>query len=208
MFNVVGLLNEICRRIQLSKPQHDAATKSYLAVGEWLIGDVVSKSVSESVIFPQGSMLLGTTAKPLSQAEYDLDQISKTTLNPYEVDAREHYAAVARRLRENRRYNDQLDPQPRCLRLSYQGQFHLDVVPACADPNRPGALLIVANATEKAWCKPIESWKPSHPLGYAAWFESKCRPSLLEKAAAIAPAPSYEDVTEKPALNPDNSRRP
>jgi hypothetical protein len=57
---------------------------------------------------------------------------------------------------------------PRCIRLEYAGDFHLDIVPAIPDPEcGPGDTCLLIPDREK------KIWRPSNPKGYARWFEAQ-----------------------------------
>lgn len=67
------ILKRIVQEISITSPMIDKAVNSYMAVGKW-IGEGVPYDVN---IYPQGSMSLGTTNKPISdQDDYDIDLVS------------------------------------------------------------------------------------------------------------------------------------
>jgi len=70
------LLNEIAQSLDISDTLFEDAERKYRAVGSWLgEGDSqLAKFTPE--IYPQGSFLLGTVIKPLSdEDEYDIDLV-------------------------------------------------------------------------------------------------------------------------------------
>ena len=71
---IVGLLERICQKLELTETQYETAKSRYEAVGKWL-SESLDPFVRESTIYPQGSMSIGTTIRPLSAEEYDLDLV-------------------------------------------------------------------------------------------------------------------------------------
>src|SRR5437763_464870 len=89
---------------------------------------------------------------------------------------------IERRLKDNEIYRHMVQRMNRCIRLNYEHQFHMDILPACRDPKNGGTCLLVPD-------RKLEDWKASNPKGYAAWFDSKAHQllvgQLLEKAEPI-----------------------
>ena len=68
------LLQRVGAKLQISKTQRKLAEERYLTVGTWLSkGEELGGAEIE--IYPQGSLSIGTTVKPLSKQEYDLDLV-------------------------------------------------------------------------------------------------------------------------------------
>jgi len=190
-FTIDHLLSGICVRLQLTKTQYWSAEEHYLS-----IGGVLSEKPSPLAplvirIYPQGSMALETTVKPRDEEEFDLDLIllfGRWLAGP--VDLRN---AVIERLRQDARYRDRLDLRfPRCIRVNYAGQFHLDVVPARVDVQRGGTAIEVPD-------KGSSRWMPNDPLKYKALFDAASKYVILEKAAQD-PLPLLISSDDKPPL--------
>ena len=64
------ILQRISQALQLDDTRRERAEQSYLAVGKVLEEGFESNNIE---IFPQGSFSIGTTVKPQSEEEYDLD---------------------------------------------------------------------------------------------------------------------------------------
>jgi hypothetical protein len=188
------LLAKLCVLLQLTQTQHNAAERSYGAVGEWLGGDGSPLAVLDSDMYPQGSMALLTTVRPRGRVEYDLDfifQVAAIGIGPMEL-----YNFLLKRLRQHADYKARLvqDPLPRrCLRLNYSGQFHLDVVPARIDPIRRVPFIQVPD-------RELKKWVSSNPIGYRKWFEEQCARTLLIEKAAQEPLPARISADRKPIL--------
>jgi hypothetical protein len=162
-----ALLDQVCLALQLTPTQYLDAKKKYEAVGEWLAAEGSLLEPFRPVIYPQGSMRIGTTNRPWVGEEFDLDLVCQLhgcgTANPLRV-----YGAVHARLAGNGTYKPILEKKKRCLRLNYAGNFHLDILPACPDPPRRQTCVKVPD------CK-LECWMPSNPIGFADWFFDRCR---------------------------------
>lgn len=186
------LLERICVKLQISSTQHQLAKNRYEAISNWLEAEGSPLVAVRPTIYPQGSLRIGTTAKPLAQQEYDLDLVCEMQVdwrrltNPLIL-----LDAVEDRLRDHQIYKTMLERKNRCIRVNYANEFHLDILPACPDFTSRNGCLVVPD------CEARE-WKPSNPKGYASWFESQAeRVMLLEKAE---PLPKQEPVEQKAPL--------
>ena len=188
------LLQEVCAALQLPSSRHERAKKSYEAVIDWLEapGSPLENAVRRC--FPQGSMALGTTNKPVGKAEYDLDFVA--VFNAPGIGPAGLYELVHDRLSAHATYKPLLERRNRCVSLTYTGDFHLDLVPAIPDVRRGGTTLQIPDMRRG-------DWTSSDPEGYAAWFRARGQVGLTEalrKAAAVAPVPDIIPVREKSAL--------
>lgn len=187
------LLAQVAEDLQLTETHYRTAKSRYEAVGRWL-GDPGSPFAKlQPKIYPQGSMALGTTVKPYGRLEYDLDLVFE--VNGWTSAAMPLYQAVDGRLGAHGLYRGMLKNKNRCLCLQYQGEFHLDIIPATTDLSRGGTSILVPD------CK-LETWTPSNPKGYAAWFHAKAVALFREKVekAATEPLPAQVQAAQKPPL--------
>lgn len=175
------VVSEICLGLQISPTQFELARGHYEAVGEWLGGDGSPLADLAPRIYPQGSMALRTTVRPRQREEYDLDlvlEVPPSVANPMLL-----YEQVADRLAANKTYKPKLERMKRCLRLNYEHEFHLDILPARRDRERGSTCIEVPDTA-------LEAWKSSNPLGYIMWFERKCAfDALLKAEREQAPLP-------------------
>lgn len=199
-----ALLELICVRLQLTPTQHGTATDRYGAVSGWLCKDGSPVRLLNPYIFPQGSLLLGTTTKPLRQAEFDLDLVCLL-----EIYSPSHPGAVYRliwdRMWDSGMYRPMMKRLPRCIRLDYSGDFHLDVVPAVPDVTAGGNCILVPDLDANLGLDHPENdrWKPSNPRDYGAWFDERCAMiTVMERYAMshVDPVPEQEAIHAKPAL--------
>ena len=199
------ILDLIGMVLQLTKTQFDDAEGKYHAVSKWLNAENSPLRQYFPEIYPQGSMRLDTTLRPISFTEFDLDLVCHMRLRgltPLQV-----YTLLLDRMRSNGRYRDIIIAKPRCIRLDYAGQFHLDIIPSIQDPN--GSPFDTCT-----WVPDHEKriWLASNPKGYAVWFERQAAKRILleEKAARYsananveplrAPMPAYSKPPLKLAV--------
>lgn len=188
------LLERICSKLQITPTQHEQAEGRYKAIGDWLEAEGSPLAHAKPVIYPQGSLRIGTTVRPLTRQEYDLDLVCEFELdwrripNPVVL-----LDVVEARLKAHETYRTMLKRKNRCIRVKYANQFHLDILPGCPDPDSGFGCLLVPDREAK-------DWKPSNPKGYAIWFES--RTALLEEVFAkrVEPLPGPEPIDLKTPL--------
>lgn len=200
-----ALLELVCLRIQLNETQDAAAREHYDAVSDWLARESSPLQLLDPHIYPQGSQRLQTTTKPVLQTEFDLDAICRldirTDSHPGTV-----YRLLWDRLWEHKVYRKIMKQMPRCVRLEYSGDFHLDIAPAVPDLAHGGDCILVPDLDANLALDHPENdrWKSTNPRGYASWFEERCvqRLALSEKyaRAQVDPVPDQEPVHAKPAL--------
>jgi hypothetical protein len=188
------LLMRICIELQLDDTRHQLAEISYRGVGKWLESERFI-SVLKPAIYPQGSMRLGTTVRPLSGEDYDLDFVCE--LNCYATDFTHPAQAlnlIEHALKSHATYDPLVERKTRCIRLNYSQKFHMDILPACKDRVNGGTCILVPD--DKLKC-----WTPSNPKGYASWFDDRARQSLVSRAFDKAePIPGQEEVQDKAPL--------
>lgn len=200
-----ALLELVCLNLQLSDTQDSRSRDHYAAVSGWLAAEGSPLRQYSPHIFPQGSQRLGTTTKPVGRSEFDLDAVCKLIMHggcsPAEL-----YQLIWDRLYTNKMYRPMMRRMPRCIRLEYAGDFHLDIAPAIPDHTCGGDCLLVPDLkADLSQTQALNNaWKSTNPVGYAGWFDDQCVPVLVlhEKyaRAQVDPIPETEPVHSKPAL--------
>lgn len=190
------LLIRIAAGLQLTDTQHGLAVEHYEAVGRWLSEDPALQPLHPRV-YPQGSFAIGTTVKPIGRDVYDLDLVVEVDNGQYTGAAL--YNAIHARLAANGRYKP--EKKNRCVRLTYEHEFHMDILPGRPD-TRPGLHRCAILVPDRA----LQAWKESNPRGYAGWFEDRGKlPILAEGLAAmkadVEPAPEKTPFHTLPPLN-------
>src|SRR6266516_7825899 len=84
---------------------------------------------------------------------------------------------IGARLRVNGLYAPILEEKPRCWRLNYANEFHLDITPSIRNP-------LCAAGGELVPDRDLRDWKPTNPKGYRALFER--RASLQPRFRRVA----------------------
>lgn len=180
--HVDRILDEIGRTLQISPTQYERARSAYESVGEWLEDASSSLAPYRPQIYPQGSMALRTTVRPLHNEEFDLDLVCE--LYGWTGTAMQIYKAVGDRLGANETYRKMLEGKKRCWRLNYAGDFHLDALPGREDRKGPTFSIEVPDRS-------VSGWKPSNPKGYALWFEERAGSYYALLEARKAPLPAF-----------------
>jgi hypothetical protein len=68
-------LERVCIVSELTPTEFRNAEQKYGAVGRWLAAPESSLAIFAPEVYPQGSMLLGTTLRTYGRSEYDLDVV-------------------------------------------------------------------------------------------------------------------------------------
>lgn len=103
-----SILDEICRDIELTQAQLAAARTSYEAVAEWLSGSP-TPLLRDIRAYAHGSAAPGTTVKPLSREEFDVDLICLVLGFTADRPPTELKRLIGDRLREHARYASMLE---------------------------------------------------------------------------------------------------
>lgn len=189
---VYSILDEICRDLELTAAQFEAAKVSYEAVATWLAAsqDPILHRIE---VYPHGSAGLGTTVRPLGREDFDVDLICKVLGFTVDRLPSELKRIVGERLRESARYASMLEEKKRCWRLNYAREYHLDISPTIVNVNCDRGGELVPD-------KKLREFKPTNPKGYKALFEQraqlmpvlKFRKSVaMEDRAGIEPFPIH-----------------
>lgn len=185
------LLEEVARALQLTSDQYRLAGEHYRAVADWLGASGSPLASFRPWIYPQGSMALETTVRPVTQEEYDLDLVCQ--MLPTGMTAMQLYNAVYGRLMAHGTYATMLEKKNRCVRLTYSHDFHLDIIPAQPDDVRGAGAIWVPD-------RELRDWTPSNPKGYVGWFTDRSKVTLAELRRKVDPLPRPTPAEDKPAL--------
>lgn len=203
--NPLAIIDRIIAHVELTPTQYAEATKSYEAVAEVLQN--LSPQLRLS-IFPQGSMRLGTTVRPLFNDCFDLDIICWLAISGKIFTPDQVFNLVWDALGKNEIYRQMRKKKNRCIRLEYadKRKFYLDVTPAVPDWAQSESLY-VPDREKRKWCH-------SHPIGFCDdWFKiaGKVLPTyilnfanarssepLMASNAYIEPMPKYGEFEKTP----------
>ena len=214
--------NQILERIadELDVPAgiYKQVVERYNAVGQWLKrdGSVVRQYIP--VIYPQGSMRLGTVVKPISdEDEYDVDLVCE--LNQLEKGKitqawlKEKVGEEVKSYARSNFMNSKPEEGRRCWALGYAGtyRFHMDILPSIPDgtsftkslndimlPNQWSTLAIaITDTTSPTYRLYSQDWPVSNPKGYAQWFTSRMMSKSVFKAmeSRVEPIVEFREKT-------------
>jgi len=198
------VLDKIVGKLDITKTQYKTAKERYEDVGKWLSKGEYCLSSGNKVclrngeIYPQGSIRLATTVKPIGQEEFDVDLVFFTpNVSIGDIDPSELNRLIGERLRENADYKRMMEASPnngrlkRGWRITYADEFHLDITPSINNHTEE-------NNSELVPDRKLQDWKPSNPKDYAVWFDkcSKQIPRLryIPKRGEVLATESHEVV--------------
>jgi hypothetical protein len=161
---LVGILELLCQTLELTEAQYQLAKQRYEGVGDWLAAAYDPRLRTLS-IYLQGSTALGTTVKPIGRNEHDVDLVSHVA-NGSATPPAILKNLIGDRLKENGHYRPLLEEMPRCWRLNYANEFHMDITPSVPNPN-------CVHGGELVPDKALLKWTPSNPKGYKRLFEQR-----------------------------------
>lgn len=189
------LLARAAEKLQLDKTRREKIESSYMSIQEVLENDPEFFNSKSFEIYPQGSVRIGTTVKPLAKNEFDLDIVLHIRDDNYEqTNPIKVYNELKRVLKNDGRYEDKVEPKTRCLRLKYAGDYHMDILPGCQKKIQNEDVIVIPD-------RELKELLISNPRGYAKWFLEKAetiRLTLLEKAYSAEEIPADDFATKKP----------
>ncbi len=164
---LVDVLEAVCESFELTTAQFALAKERYEGVGGCLArsGDPVLSALS---IYLQGSVALLTTVKPVGVNEHDVDLVAHVPDPDVEISPAALKRAIGDCLRDNGNYAPLLEEMPRCWRLNYANEFHMDITPSIPNPDCRSGGELVPDRT-------LRMWKASNPKGYKLLFERRAK---------------------------------
>lgn len=215
-----SILDEFGKALDITETEHKIIAGSYKAMGEWLADERSSLKVYAPSILPQGSFLLGTMVRPISEDDdLDIDLVCQLRKKPVDWTQESLKQRVGHRIKENATYEKMLDKEgKRCWTLKYANdKYHMDVLPSFVDDGYQLILeksfsaiekqdvddlaIRITDNTRKDYKTQIDigEWNKSNPFGYAKWFyQIASRPVELRKSfslnESIAPTPKFTNT--------------
>jgi hypothetical protein len=187
-----GLLLDVCDELQLSPTRYQLAVERYGAVNQFLERQGSPFQFFHPRIFPQGSMALGTTSRPV-EGPHDLDFVLEIDAPYWQWHPLAGLHSLHQFLSGNETYRKMISMKNRVVRLTYADEFYMDILPAFKDSASGGTCILIPDRARVSLCA-------SDPEGYILWFRNKCftrRRLFLEKAK---PIPTRQAVHEKEPL--------
>lgn len=189
------LLILICEELQISEARYKQADERYHSVNTYLEAERSPFYAFKPLIYPQGSMRLNTTVKPI-EGPHDLDFVLELAATHDQVEPMKLLRSLYLYLQSNEIYRPMLSQKNRCVRLDYANEFYMDILIGCKSSAAHEGCIKVPDRQAK-------TWKDSNPRGYARWFETRCAlfSSRLHRVMdAAAPIPDQQSVAEKTPL--------
>lgn len=219
------VLEEIADALDIPPSKFEEAKERYESIGDWLGRDESTLSEYDPAISPQGSFLLGTVTRPLTDAEeYDVDLVCLLKASKNDFTQKSLKETVGHEVVLYARARNMANPPEegrRCWTLHYAdgAQFHMDVLPALPDvqryqmmlnrhgygglandPSLSGQAIAITDKTLPQYVHVTDDWPQSNPMGYAAWFRSRMTVQLTERKKAFA---KRENITASVDEIPD-----
>lgn len=211
-------LSDLADSLGVSEARYEQAERSYKSFGTWLSRDDSVVAEFNPQVYVQGSFGLGTTIRPLSDAEdYDVDSVcefheldtsvvsQKQLKELLEIEVRSYHRAQAmtKPVRAGRR----------CWVLDYAdgAQFHMDIVPALPqgaelrnlleaarlDTSLAATSIVITDNERPSYPHISHDWCRSNPLGYIEWFKQRMVVQLAKRKRMLAEA-AKADVADIP----------
>lgn len=158
------LLAIIAANLELDATRKQQMESAYRAVNDVLSRDEeFFKNITINV-YAQGSLLIGTTIKPLSGDEFDLDIVLHIEDSYLKHTPSGIYDELYRVLSNHDTYKPLLQKKNRCVRINYNSDFHMDVLPGCIISINNNRLMIPEDELRISWSR-------TSPKEYAEWFK-------------------------------------
>lgn len=186
------VLLDVCEEVQLTPTRHELAVDRYGTVNEILEKAGSPFQFLRPRIFPQGSMALGTTCKPVV-GPHDLDFVLQIDAPQWRWHPLAGLSALYEFLASNETYRKMISMKNRVVRLTYADEFYMDILPAYTDRSSGGTCILVPDRARVSLC-------PSNPEGFILWFRNRCLTRTRRVMEKAKPVPAQEAVREKEPL--------
>ena len=205
------VLEEIADALDIPPSKFEEAKSRYEAVGDWLDREESSLAAYDPAISPQGSFLLGTVTRPLTDTEeYDVDLVCLLKASKTDFTQKSLKEAVGHEVALYTQAQNMKKPPEegrRCWTLHYAdgAQFHMDILPALPDASRyqlvlkehgygalannpalTGQAIAITDQTLPQYAQVTDDWPQSNPMGCAAWFRMRMTVQLTARKKAFA----------------------
>ena len=164
--NIDAMYRKIAAEIEKRETQAEKAKESYEAVGNYLNNNIKQYDVR---IFPQGSFMLGTVIKPISDKdEYDIDLVA--TIDNKFTSAKDLKNIVGDVLKTSDRYSEKVEEGKRCWTIQYSesANYHMDILPTMkSDTYFQNKKLIMTHKEDE---NSDYEFRQTNPEAYYDWF--------------------------------------
>ncbi|MDM1093178.1 nucleotidyltransferase domain-containing protein [Myroides odoratimimus] len=157
------LLARIAQELQLDKTRLERMESAYSSVSDVLKKDSDFFDDIEIEVYAQGSKRIGTTVRPINDADFDLDTVLHIYDPYYNHSPDQIYNKLVKALEKDSYYKTIMEKKKRCVRLNYKSDFHMDILPACMPNIWDKENILIP---EKA----LKGWSSGNPKGFGNWF--------------------------------------
>ncbi|MBX3289988.1 MAG: nucleotidyltransferase [Acidobacteria bacterium] len=194
-----NLLTLIAEDLDIPEDLKAGLVLKYNHLGSWIRKDNEDRYRTESEIYPQGSVRLGTSIQPVTlECGYDVDIVYLRRLSKNSISQEQLVEQAGEQLKryiEFRRLEGKEVPElvrrRRCWAMNYPGRFHMDVLPALPDDD--GTLFTRSMETSILLTdRQLWQWQYSNPKAYAEWFRECEILAFTEKRISMARAGNVE----------------
>lgn len=199
-YELDDFLRAIADDLDIPRHMYEDAVLKYADIGEWLAKEDSELASANPDIYPQGSFRLGTMVRPIGEAdEFDIDLVCHLNIKKTSITQKDLKDRVGKRLAAREDIKKVLKPSRRCWVLDYPAQFHMDVLPAIPNEDRPPNGILLTD-TE------LRLWQHSNPKDYAEWFKGQMTVILEQKRQryakkyemSVEDVPEYDDELKTP----------
>jgi hypothetical protein len=154
----------LANTVNLDETRLDTLEESSEAVYKALKNDAQFGPLIKRMI-RQGSWAHATIIKPLPGREFDADFLLELEeVVEWSEHPKMYIVELGAALARIKRYTGMpRENKCRCVRLSYKGDFHLDIVPYVILPD---GTEVIVNGDE-------DEWEPTNPTGFTEWMREK-----------------------------------
>lgn len=150
--------------IRLTPTQNERVRSAVRHLRTHISGDDELNAISARSPFLQGSYAQDTQVRPVDDGPLDVDVVFPITTKFVDRcggNATEVVRFIRERLQADEYYKTRIVAKERCLRIEYEGEFHLDVVPA-----RPAQGLAPLEIPDRDLS---HGWRQTNPEGLLEW---------------------------------------
>jgi hypothetical protein len=171
------LLARIAQQLQLDDTRKGRMESAYRSISTLLDQDQGFFKDLDVDVYPQGSVLIGTTVRPYQGSEFDLDIVVQINALDSRFTPTEIYNALLKKLEDDDHYSDKIAKKNRCVRINYSNDFHMDILPGCIVSYYDKNIIRVPD-------RALRDWTTSNPKGFGDWFLARAasirRESILQ----------------------------
>lgn len=195
-------INNFIETIKLSDCLFEKIKNRYESIGEWLKREDSKIKKYNPIIYPQGSVRVGTIIKPLSNGCYDVDLVCQLDAFKEDLEPKELKKIVGEELKlyvEKNNFKKHIKESKKCWTIEYSDEveFHVDILPAI-NKNKDDStnILITNNENIK------EIYEDSNPKGFSEWLKGIEKESFDIEKEKIKRIRKIEKIEEYNILTP------